>query len=74
MLLKASELYAGDDGREHAVYCSRGEDVIFFTAERQKERVNSIELDKVEGRLRGFQGDKGVRGPCWMKVTPVTSS
>ena len=62
MLLKASELYEGDDGRIHAVYCSRGEDVILFTAERQKERGNSLEHDTVEEELRGFKGDQGRKG------------
>ena len=35
LLLRASELFAEDDGRLHAVYCLRRGDVAFYVGERQ---------------------------------------
>lgn len=35
MLLRASELFAEDDGRVHSVHCLRGEDAAFCVGEWQ---------------------------------------
>ena len=37
MLLKVSELFAEDNGRAHAVYCFKGEDMTFYAGEQQVE-------------------------------------
>ena len=37
MLLKVSELFAEGDGRAHAVYCFKGEDMKFYACELQLE-------------------------------------
>ena len=51
--LRATELFAVDDGRVHAVYCLRGGDVTFYAGERQVEGGSSPGIDKVEVRFRG---------------------
>lgn len=51
-------MFAGDDGRVHAVYYLRGEGVAFHAGERQ-EGGNSPEVDTVEVRFRGSKGDQG---------------
>ena len=56
LLLRASELFAEDDGRVHAVYCLRGGDVVFYAGERQVEGGKSPWIDKVEVRFRGSKG------------------
>ena len=53
LLLRASELFAEDDGRVHALYCLRGEDVAFYVGERQVEGGSSPEVGTVEVRFRG---------------------
>ena len=59
LLLRASELFAEDDGRVHAVYCFRGGDVAFHSGERQVEKRSSPEVNTVEVRFRGSKGDRG---------------
>ena len=41
LLLRASELFAEDDGRVDAVYCLRGGNVAFYAGERQVEGGSS---------------------------------
>ena len=53
LLLKASELFAEDEGSVHAVYDLRGGDVVFYESEREVEEGSSPELDTVEVRFRG---------------------
>lgn len=52
MLERASELFAEDDGRVHALYCVRGGDVTFYAGERQKEGGSSLGIDTVDVRFR----------------------
>ena len=59
LLLRASEVFAEDDGRVHAVYCLRGGDVAFYAGERQVEEGSSPGIDKMEVRLGGSKGDQG---------------
>ena len=47
LLLRASELFAEDDGRVHAVYCLRGGDLAFYAGERQVEGESSPDVDTV---------------------------
>lgn len=44
-------MFAWDDGREHVVYCLRGDDVTFHAGERQVERGDIPEMDTVEVRF-----------------------
>ena len=53
LLLRASELFAEDDGRVHAVYGLSGGDVAFYEGERQVKEGRSPEVDTVEVRFRG---------------------
>ena len=65
MLLRISELFAEDDGKVHATYSLRGEDVSFYAGKRQVGGGNSPGVDTVEVRFGGSEATKGERGPCW---------
>ena len=68
LLLRASELFAEDDGSVHAVYCLSGGDVAFYAGERQVEGGSSTGIDKVEVRFRGSKGDQGRRGAVLVRT------
>ena len=57
LLLRASELFAEDDGRVHAVYCLRGGVVAFYAGERQVEGGSSPGIGWVVVHFRGSKGD-----------------
>lgn len=57
MLLRASELFADDDGRVYPVNYVIGEDVVFCAGDRQVKRGDSPEVDAVEVLFRGSKGD-----------------
>lgn len=61
MLLRASVLFAENDGQVHANYRLR-RDLAFYAGERQLEEGNSPEMDKVEVRFRGSEDDQGRNG------------
>ena len=68
LLLRASELYAEDDGKVHAVYCLRGRDVAFFVGERQVKAGDSPGVDTVEVRFKGSKGDQGRKGAVLVRT------
>lgn len=51
MSLKALE-FAEDDGRMHAVYCLRGEDVALYGDERRMGAGKSPDVDRFKVRFR----------------------
>ena len=57
ILLRASGMFAEENGSVHAVYCLRVEDVAFYAGERQVEGRSSSTVKTVEVRIRGSKGD-----------------
>ena len=68
LLLRASELYAEDDGKVYAVNCLKGRDVAFFAGERQIMAGDSPGVDTVEVRFRGSKGDQGRKGAVLVRT------
>ena len=68
LLPRVSELFAEDDGRVRTVYCLRGEDVAFYTGERQVEGRSSPEKDTLEVCFRRSKGDQGRRGAVLVRT------
>lgn len=48
MLLRASDTFAEDDGRVHAVHCLIGDNAAFYTGGRQVEGGSSPRVDFVQ--------------------------
>ena len=59
LLLRASELFAEENGVFHELYCLRRGDVAFFRRGRQLGRGREQEADKVEVRFKASKGDQG---------------
>lgn len=62
LMLRASELFAGEKGEFHSIYCLRRGDVAFFRNNEQLGEGRRQEADKVEVRFRGSKGDQGRKG------------
>ena len=59
LVLRASELLAGEKGEFHSIYCLRSRGVAFFINNEQLGESRRQEADKVEVRFRGSKGDQG---------------
>ena len=62
LMLRASELFAGEKREFHSVYCLRRGGVTFFRNNEQLGESRRQEADKVEVRFRGSKGDQGRKG------------
>ena len=68
ILLRASELFAEDDGSVHAVYGLRGGDLAFYAGKQQVEGGRSPGIDTAKVRLRGSKGDQGQKGAVLVRT------
>ena len=59
ILLRASEVFAEDDGSVHAVYCLRGGNLAFYAGERLVVRGSSPVVNTAEVRFRRSKRGQG---------------
>ena len=62
LMLRASELFAGEKGDFHSIYCLRRLDVTVFRSNEKLREGRRHEADQIEVRFRGSNGEQGRKG------------
>ena len=68
LMLRASELFAGEKGDFHSIYCMRRADISFFRYNEQLGEGRRQEADIVEVRFGGPKGDQERKGTVLVRA------
>ena len=68
LMLRASELFAGEKGDFHSIYYMRRADISFFRYNEQLREGRRQEADILEVRFRGPKGDQGRKGTVLVRA------